>query len=121
MSKKFIVFDEGEEDGIRAMQLGNVVVDLDIYQELDFIAVNFPTVENESAIERDNRFWDWYARRISQFAKVNVSRPVVQRIYRYLEEEAKKITDFFFPVPDSSTDSGKIQGEQSATDSPTAS
>lgn len=120
MSKKLIIFDESEEDGIRAVQFGKVVVDIDIFQELDFIQVNFPSVENESVIERDNRFWDWYCRRISGIAKAPVSRPAVQKLYQYLESEAKKISDFFFPKPDSSTDSGKTQGDQTATENPTA-
>lgn len=120
MSKKLIIFDESEEDGMRSIQFGKVVIDIDIYAELDFIQVNFPSIEGEGAPERENRFWEWYARRISSIANSPVSRPAVQRLYQYLDSEAKKISDFFFPKPDSSTDSGKTQGDQIATASPTA-
>ena len=121
MSKKCIIFDESEEDGLRSIQFGKVVIDIDIFQELDFITVNFPTVEGETTVQRDDRFWDWYTRRISGMAGIPVARPAVQKLYNYLKEEEKKITDFFFPKPDSSTDSGKILEGTSVTESPTAS
>lgn len=121
MSKKQIIFDENEEDGIRSVQFGKTVVDIDIFQELDFVQVSFPTIEGESAIERDNRFWDWYARRISGIAKVPVSRPAVQRLWQYLNGEAKTISDFFFPKLDSSTDSGKTPEPETDSAKPTAS